>query len=340
MLGSFEFLGAQWSLVLYPGGYNSDSDKVGIFIVMSDCADKKCTVHASKIIDVIKPAGGRVTIGSSQTVSPFSLTSGAWGYSTEYTRAELLNEATGLVRDDTLQLEAQLLVVPKTPVAEIIKDPAAGEHPLAAVGTKLLESGLHADVTVLLEGGDEMRLHRCLLAAASPVFRAMFEHKMVEATEGRVLLDQMPAAVFRHLVGWCYEGRFAVPADLLAPVLLAADRFDLGALAERCVDALAAGLSIDNLAERLLLTDQLPHRAHPLLRACKAFVRSDPHRAARWIQDDGALDRLPRLLERTVLRCLAPKRSRSRSSERSDRDAKRAKTTEPAAAAAATQSDA
>jgi hypothetical protein len=44
---------------------------------------------------------------------------------------------------------------------------------------KMLEEGLHADITLNAQGGT-VKAHRSVLASASPVFQAMFQHDMKE----------------------------------------------------------------------------------------------------------------------------------------------------------------
>jgi len=43
----------------------------------------------------------------------------------------------------------------------------------------MLEEGLHADITLIAQGGS-VKAHRGVLASVSPVFRAMFQHHMKE----------------------------------------------------------------------------------------------------------------------------------------------------------------
>ena len=64
---------------------------------------------------------------------------------------------------------------------------------------RLLETGLHSDVTLEVEG-QELPAHKAILAARSPVFKAMFEHKMSEALEGKVVIDDISLPVMRDLL--------------------------------------------------------------------------------------------------------------------------------------------
>ena len=48
--------------------------------------------------------------------------------------------------------------------------------------------------------GEEIRAHKAILAVRSPVFNAMFGHKMSESLEGKVMIDDMPVAALRELI--------------------------------------------------------------------------------------------------------------------------------------------
>ena len=57
----------------------------------------------------------------------------------------------------------------------------------------------HCDVTLVVEG-QEIHAHKAILAARSPVFKAMFAHQMSEAVEGKVMIDDIAADVLNELL--------------------------------------------------------------------------------------------------------------------------------------------
>jgi len=64
---------------------------------------------------------------------------------------------------------------------------------------ELLESGAHSDVKLLVEGS-EIAAHKAILCAGSPVFKAMFEHKMSESLEGKAVIDEVSLPMFKELL--------------------------------------------------------------------------------------------------------------------------------------------
>lgn len=81
---------------------------------------------------------------------------------------------------------------------------------LAAHLAELLASGMHSDVTLVVDG-TEISAHRGMLAARSPVFAAMFAHNMAEKLGGRVLIDDIPLDVFRAFLSYLYTDTIPNP---------------------------------------------------------------------------------------------------------------------------------
>lgn len=76
----------------------------------------------------------------------------------------------------------------------------------------------------LVVAGQEFRAHKAILAACSPVFRAMFEHDMEESRTNRIEIHDLEPQVFKAMMGFIYTGK---APDLYAKadaVLAAADR--------------------------------------------------------------------------------------------------------------------
>ena len=69
----------------------------------------------------------------------------------------------------------------------------------------LLASGKHGDI-ILVVDGKEIMAHKCILAARSPVFDAMFNHKDTkEAQEGRVIIEDVGKEQFEAFLKYLYH---------------------------------------------------------------------------------------------------------------------------------------
>lgn len=64
---------------------------------------------------------------------------------------------------------------------------------------RMLEHGLHTDITLVASGGS-VKAHRCVLATVSPVFHAMFRNNLKEQVTSRVELPRMRIHVLQLLL--------------------------------------------------------------------------------------------------------------------------------------------
>ncbi|XP_034356706.2 TD and POZ domain-containing protein 4-like [Arvicanthis niloticus] len=122
---------------------------------------------------------------------------------------------------------------------------------------ELWESSLFTDCCLLV-GGQEFRAHKAILAARSPVFRAMFEHEMKESLTNQVEIQDLDPQVFMEMMDFIYTGK--VPHlhshSMATGVLAAADKYGLEGLKVMCEDELCGNLSVENAAHTLILADR------------------------------------------------------------------------------------
>ncbi|XP_053453548.1 speckle-type POZ protein-like isoform X3 [Nycticebus coucang] len=103
--------------------------------------------------------------------------------------------------------------------------------------------------------GHEFQAHKSVLAARSPVFNAMFEHEMEESKKNRVEINDLDPEVFKEMMRFIYTGK-APNLDKMADNLLAAaDKYALERLKVMCEEALCSNLSVENVADTLVLAD-------------------------------------------------------------------------------------
>ncbi|KAL6030100.1 hypothetical protein STEG23_037764 [Scotinomys teguina] len=101
----------------------------------------------------------------------------------------------------------------------------------------------------------EFRAHKAILAARSPVFRATFEHDMVESKRNRVEIHDLEPQVVKAMLNFIYTGK-APDLDSMADAnLAAADKYGLESLKVMCEDALCRDLSVENASHTLFLPD-------------------------------------------------------------------------------------
>lgn len=95
---------------------------------------------------------------------------------------------------------------------------------------KLLDQGVLCDVVLQVQGGSksksagggvDLRAHKAVLAARSPVFQRLFMSDMAESRTSTVAVD-FPAPVIEHVLRYAYTGRVDLGAEVSGPTAIEA----------------------------------------------------------------------------------------------------------------------
>ena len=98
------------------------------------------------------------------------------------------------------------------------------ESNLAPQLGNLIDTGLLSDVSLTLADKTDFKAHKAILAARSPVFRAMFEHEMEERKNGRVQISDVESDVFKEMLQFVYTGKTSKLEEMAPELLAAADK--------------------------------------------------------------------------------------------------------------------
>ena len=126
--------------------------------------------------------------------------------------------------------------------------------------------------------GQEFRCHKSLLAARSPVFRAMFAHDMREQRRSRLEITDLGLETVRDLVQYLYTGRVDDLPDKAYPLLVAADKYDLDELKSLCEYHLGEDIGLETVFDTLVMAEL--QRAHSLKAQALRFIRAKGMRLA------------------------------------------------------------
>lgn len=138
-----------------------------------------------------------------------------------------------------------------------------------------------SDVTLVLDGG-EVKAHKAILAARSPVFKAMFSHDMVETKSNRVEILDVKVDAMEEVLKFLYTGEASLKPtacedqmqseskshnthEYAIRVLYAASKYQLEDLKFICETYLIDILSIESFYDTLVATEcyQMPDlRSH------------------------------------------------------------------------------
>ncbi|XP_031498148.1 BTB/POZ domain-containing protein At3g56230-like isoform X2 [Nymphaea colorata] len=119
------------------------------------------------------------------------------------------------------------------------------------------KEGLHADVQIKATDGPARLAHRAVLAARSPIFKAMFEADECKASSPyTITLPELKSEELDCLLEFLYSG--SLPKDQLAnhahALLIAADKYEVQYLARCCEAQILQTLSTSNALEILELS--------------------------------------------------------------------------------------
>ena len=121
--------------------------------------------------------------------------------------------------------------------------------------TKLWSDQTLTDVVLQCQG-KEFKAHKLILAAASPVFEAMFKKDTKEHLDSCVNIEDMDSDVFEVFLHFIYTNQVDELDEMYLDLLAVADKYDVQPLREICIQHMAKNISLDNAVEVLALAER------------------------------------------------------------------------------------
>ena len=151
--------------------------------------------------------------------------------------------------------------------------PPHGHHSdLAADLSRFLTSNNIDDVTFVI-GEMEFPANKLILIARSPVFAKMFQQHPNEASQDRIIVDDIDPDIFQALLHFMYTDQVYLNSDNSASILAAAGRFSLELLVAKCENFLVENLTRKNCCEILLLAHH--HKSNHLKTSAVKYIREN-----------------------------------------------------------------
>lgn len=181
----------------------------------------------------------------------FTFTSDDLGYGA----APLVNKnivtdrSQNLLLDDKLTILCRMKVFDKT-----INEPSLPLNIYSGF-EKLLKNQDFCDATLDVSG-KELKVHKAILAAKSPVFYAMFSNNTKEANENLVKIDDVTFDVMKDVVQFMYTGFIKNFENHAHEVLIVADKYCIDDLKLFCCRYIQEQLNVENAVKLLIVSDQ------------------------------------------------------------------------------------
>ena len=119
-------------------------------------------------------------------------------------------------------------------------------------------------------GEKEFPVHRFILSARSPDFKATFSHDETdEGKTGRVIIKDLEPETLEILIKFAYTGQVDYN-DLTIELLSAADKYNIQTLFKKCEMKLIENISVPNAAESFLAA--YLHQANALKDVATKFI--------------------------------------------------------------------
>ncbi|XP_060232927.1 speckle-type POZ protein-like [Meriones unguiculatus] len=284
----------KWCLRVYPSAIHEESkDYLSVYLVSLNFSISP--VWAKFQFWIINNQGEKCHEQSSQSLFRF-VPGSEKGFERFIRKDFLLLQAEFLLPGDSLTLLCQVTMVQKSCKVGRLNTTSAIKVPRCTLRDELgelWENSLFTDCCLVV-GEQEFRAHKAILAARSPVFRAMFEHEMEERQKNRVEIHNMKPEVFKEMMAFIYTGKVPNLHTMAAGVLAAADKYGLEHLKVLCEDALCRDLSVENVAHALFLADL--HSAEQLKMQALDFISEHAFEVSETSEWNAMVDSHPHLL--------------------------------------------
>ncbi|XP_008205577.1 speckle-type POZ protein-like [Nasonia vitripennis] len=251
-----------WYLALYPFGI----DKAYKHCISASLGNKsksteKFSMDVSFSISVLDRKGQIVHKRSKNSV----INSNSFnGFNEFLERHTLTAENSNMLINDVLTILCEFIVVGKTvnySKQEYTKYSAA-YNTISKRKVLLndiecqLEADRFHDLTITAPCGTELHAHKFMLAARSPVFRAMFTVDMKEKANNAVKIEDITYNALKEMIRFMYTAKVENLDTCLDGVWMAAEKYQISGLKGECRDYLFDNLSIDNAVKTLTYCHQ------------------------------------------------------------------------------------
>lgn len=242
----------RWQIHLYPCGDRDDKDHVTCYLHYLDDNEEEFSARWKAVF--LTKSGESLRMPLELQFSFGKIKSRGW-------RGILLRKPNFLGADDVLVVESELEVFSdwvttdnNLPVPSSSID--CHEEMQLQFESLLKEPELFSDVTLEVEG-KAFPVHKSVLSARSPVFRAMFTGGMRERSEKTVKIYDVDTVIFSEFLKFIYCGKFdeKILHERTIEVLATANKYDVNGLKTKCESLLLQRVTKSTAASILMAAD-------------------------------------------------------------------------------------
>lgn len=121
---------------------------------------------------------------------------------------------------------------------------------------KLLLEEKFSDLTVVSSNRKKFHVHKGVLAHRSPVFKAMFDHDMIENNQNVLKIQDIKNNVLLEVFRFIYSGKVNKIESMIFELMCAADKYCIEGLKLLCEETLLLSLNKANAIDNLIEADR------------------------------------------------------------------------------------
>jgi len=263
----------KWTLKIQRDPCHTES--LALFLCLSESSASEPTVTARFSSIVSDEQGGKLLCEKKSDSNPLSYSKGVThsGRMLMGNRYQFLRIPSVSIRV-IIEYEKGQLVETTTSISnEDTPEVSGAYYPNCwrADFENLFTSQTGSDICFNIQG-QEIKAHKTILSARSPVFSAMFNSDMKEKGLERVDLPEITPDIFNALLRFIYTDRVKLTDGNVEPLLALANQYLLPSLKSKCEQFIIKQLTTENCIEMLTLADL--HNAPRLKKMTQELFRS------------------------------------------------------------------
>jgi len=266
----------KWCVWIYPNGSEEEyKEHISVFLLLNHSPKNRPNI-STKFTFTLLDKEGKEIYKHTITEHTFSFENpgSGWGCTKTIKLADVL-------KNDMFSLTCNLEYTdPKNPSTKTsilrcpLIPPLSNEELTSSLNQNLEQlfnnRSETADVRFVV-AGKEIKSHKAIVSARSPVFTAMLKSGMKESVENRIEINDIALDIFEALLRFIYTGRVELTQVDAKDLLAAANKYLLPLLKLQCQQFLSQIITLENYVELLLLADL--HSAVHLEKSVLNFIR-------------------------------------------------------------------
>lgn len=128
---------------------------------------------------------------------------------------------------------------------------------LASDLNTIFERGLFADLHVVTNDGQLLKANELVLSSRSPTFSELFNDKVKSFQTGSLCMVNFDSCTMKEVLRFISINEVIKLEGLAYFMIYAADKFQLTALKEICVDFIIGSLTLANVSRSFFITQQM-----------------------------------------------------------------------------------